>query len=374
MSEHGGGDGAACGFSHPDQSANWNMAFQSGENAKIDMSTLKKASDPRMVIGGALVAFMGLISLPCIMDMMEDEKFEKAETEQAVSVSTPAAGVADPGGSEAGEGGAQDGQIFANGKQMFDAGKAQVMNEALNVSGLLGKSSGNPAHDGPDMQFHAAMGTSHSAEELSPSGGEDGSQSSLGALSAAADIQPSNGAGVAGNSTASAYTQEAVSKMVADSGMAHEGNPNRFVGTEPVRRHPSHVPPAELAAAGAPHQQAPVAMAPPPMYGGAVQSTTQPYLIFVPGAPAANVGSAQQQQPAVTQIAMAPGMPLPAVAQAGHPGMPYDQRSAFNPQTSAIVAPLGMRHHAGMMPMIPAAGPSGDYAGAGGRMRVFVNR
>lgn len=366
MSEHGGGDGAACGFSHPDQSANWNMAFQSGETAKIDMSTLKKASDPRMVIGGALVAFMGLISLPYIMDVMEDEKFEKAEAEQTVSVSAPAAGVADPAG-------AQDGQIFANGKQMFDAGKAQVMNEALNVSGLLGKSS-NPAHDGPDMQFHAAMGTSHSAEDASSSAETDGAQSVVGSLSGPVETPPPDGAGVAGNSTANAYTQEAVSKMVAASGMAHEGNPNRFVGTEPVRRHPSHVPPAELGAAGAPQHQAPVAMAPPPMYGGAVQSTTQPYLIFVPGAPAANVAAVPQQQPAATQIAMAPGMPMPAVAQAGHPGMPYDQRSAFNPQTSAIVAPLGMRQHAGMMPMIPAAGHSGDYSGAGGRMRVFVNR
>lgn len=335
------------------------------------MTTLKKAPDPRMVIGGALVAFLGLISLPYIMDVMEDEKFEKAETEQTMSASAPAAGV---GGAEMaatpGEGSGQDGQIFANGKQMFDAGKAQVMNEALSVSGLLGKGTNNPAHDGPDMQFHAATGTPHSSDE-SASGEAD--RATAGSFMGPADAQPQDGAGAAANSTANAYTQEAVSKMVAASGMAHEANPNRFVGTEPVRRHGSHVP-VELASAGAAPQQVPVAAAPPPMYGGAVQSTTQPYLIFVPGAPAANVAAVPQAQPSATQIAMAPGMPMPAVAQAGHPGMPYEQRNAFNPQTSAIVAPLGMRHHAGMMPMIPSAGHSGDYSGAGGRMRVFVNR
>lgn len=388
MSEHGGGEGSACGFSHPDQSANWNMAFQSGENSKIDIATLKKTSDPRLVIGGALVFFVGLISLPYIMDAIEEDQVSKPEAEQTTSLGAP------PAEAPMAEAPAQEGQIFANGKQIFDAGKAQVMNEALNVSGLLSLSKGarNPAHDGPDMQFNAAMGSPHGASGYASTDAADAAASADAALASASKFFGESGGAqssaiTSGNNNANdyaqetatnakGYAQETVTNMLAASGMASGRHQNRFVGMDgSARPHHSHYA-AAMQDAG-PQQQAPVAMAPVPIYGGAVQSATQPYMIYVPGAHSAGMTAypptLAQPQPGPTQIAMAPGVQMPAVAQAGHPS-PYEHRSAFNPQTSAITAPLGMRHHAGMMPMIPSAGPSGDYSGSGGRMRVFVNR
>lgn len=378
MSEYGGGHGGeACGFSHPDQSANWSMAFQSGETSKIDMASLKKTADPRMVIGGALVFFVGLISLPYIMDAIEDEQVAgKPEVEQTTSVAPVVAEAAPaqlPSETTTPESGqASDGQIFANGKQMFDSGKAQVLNEALNVSGLLfgGKGAKNPAHDGPDLQFNAAMGKSEPSAESAESEKASGQSSAAGAFFSAVDEGHLDASGDAGKTNANAYTNDAINNMVAASGIAPGQHQNRFVGTESPRRALAAMPAAE------PQPGSPIVMAPPPMYGGAVQSSTQPYLIYVPGANAAAAPAAVATSHAVPAqaIAMAPGVQMPAVAQAGHPATPFEHRSAFNPQTSAITAPLGMRHHAGMMPMIPAAGQSGDYSGAGGRMRVFVNR
>jgi hypothetical protein len=114
-------------------------------------------------------------------------------------------------------------------------------------------------------------------------------------------------------------------------------------------------------------------------YGGAMPSS-QGYYVFVPGqqqqfgqpaaVPAANLMAAApmpmaQQQP--QQVAVVPAM------GGGIPRQSMDQRSPFNPSTSAIVSPMGLRRRSAQptVPMLPSAGSS---EGGAQRLRVWVGR
>lgn len=72
---HSGGGGG--GFSHPDQSAGWSMAYQ----APMDIKRLIER-DPRKVIICALLFFLVLISLPWILDEIQDESILEAQKKE----------------------------------------------------------------------------------------------------------------------------------------------------------------------------------------------------------------------------------------------------------------------------------------------------
>lgn len=367
---HAGGHGAAaCGFSHPDQSANWNMAFQSGDNSKPNMTTLKRAADPRLVIGGALVFFVGLMTLPYIMDAAQDDHYgKKAEEQTGDSAQSTDYSALDN---------SKDPQIRAT-KQMFDQARAQALREAFNVTGSSLFSTSAPmagsAAEHPDMQFEAATGGAEAPSDGAESGAEPNSPA--GQFFSAAN--EAGGPSAQGGDPSAGYTQDAVKNMVSASGLAP--GRGRLVANEFGQYHQAQAP------------QAVAQPAPMPLYGGAMQSPTQPYMIFVPGQhgsamvgyPPLNNAPAQNPQALAMGAGAAPYGQVPAIpqqpyAQAQGYGQapayaPYDHRSCFNPQTSAIVSPMGQRHHAPIVPMIPTGGSGGDYSGAGGRMRVLVNR
>ena len=474
MSEAGGGGdgGAACGFSHPDQSASWSMAMQSGDVKPLDVQTMMKRSDPRFVIGGALVFFVAFVSLPYVLDAVEDQKYgAQGESKVIGEQSESTAGVeqaelatanqqcAPPVGTDLNAplpGSAADLRSPASKFNDLDdtdanaianqaSQRAQQMQQDLNVSGLLSAKHKNANPDaGPDLQFDAAMASHydfdnpHRDNQAGSVSSPQGSHSAADAFfTAVDDNQAAGSAGpVAGARSGSApslgsnassarsrdYTKDAVSEMVSASGMAPvSGASSDF---QPSARSASVSQPGQgqsVAMARTQMQtqmQVPVQQAAIPEYGGVVPSSTQPYMIFVPGQippiqaqaapmliaarvpvgsevvsramPQAIAGQPLGQgtpQAAPMSMSMPQGIGQPSpVSQPAGIGMPQpigrgltqgmvpSRRASFNPNTSAIVSPLGMRHHVPAMPAegMPQASAAGEYGG--GRMRMYVAR
>lgn len=447
MSEHGvhagGHGGDSCGFSHPDQSANWNMAMQTGDASKLDAKHLLKSTDPRFVIGGALVLFMVLISLPYVLDAIEDEQVNKSKPsgagEPALEAQAGAPPAAMPMSAEPqGSAGIPGALTGSPGHQLLSSQQASSVQQALNASGLLfgsGAGSGKLAsNDDSDMQYDAAMSSHAEEEEGSHGSGREGGSGGADAFFQAVDeAQLSHGrSGRSARHGGEDYTKDAVQMMVAASGLSpnavQSANPaagamtGATMGGEAPVQHVRTV----SGHATIPGAMAPVVAAPMPEYGGAVQSATQPYMIYVPDQYGATISSRKQAAPVVLQryapesrtlIAAAPGPagpapntvamaptgaapiyhaptvmgvpvagPIPAGAQpqmaaaapvpapANHLPL-YDPRASFNPNTSAIVSPIGMRHHAAPGPMQAVPTGGGEYGiGPSGRVRMFVNR
>lgn len=346
---HGGGHGAAFGM-HADQSPSWNMAMQA-ERTELDLGKRLTITDPRVVIGVTLFVFVTLLSLPYTLDYLQSQSLADPDAPPAEESSGPSAAA-----------------LAMVGTTLM-GGHVEVPESALEKLGEAGHQPSQKKHVIEDRHTQARQAP---AVPTLADQQEAASEAALQAYEAPAEAEKS--------------ANETVAAMLEASGMKRDAAPQAVANMPAL---PAMAPAS--ADFGAPIQQqnpnqnnAPVLPQAPGLtmieYGGAVRGPNQQYYVYIPnqhgtqananfGQPltiAAPAPMMQQQQPIAgaspRQLAMA--MPQQGAAVA--------QRSAFNPDTSAIVLPLGNRHRAGAptMPMLPS-GPGQDGSQ---RMRVWVNR
>ncbi|MBX9689942.1 MAG: hypothetical protein K2X27_24745, partial [Candidatus Obscuribacterales bacterium] len=312
-----------------------------------------RITDPRLVVGLTLFVFVTLISLPYTLDFFESQRYAH-DRHQEIVVAEDSSGPS-------------LGALSMVGATMFGQG-VKVPESVVNKLG------------------GGMMPTREKAPEAEASDSDLKSNADLlDTVNKSAHDTADSAAPIAAQSA-----QDTVSEMLAASGMAQKQAPLAPSPVSSVALSASQAPSAAFGSAALPlppvaspaSVQASAAQA---AYGGAIQSGSN-YYVYIPNQQ--NYGSsvaapAQQAAPAVYSQAPAgaqnasavynPAPSGPAYAPAGFAAAPaaqaYDPRSAFNPQTSAIVSPMGQRHSSSV-PMLPA----GTGADGSQRFRVWASR
>lgn len=306
---HHGHHGAMAGH-HADQSPGWNMAMQF---EKSDGSGRRLTfTDPRILVGTTLAVFVVLITLPYTMDYMQNQHYSKQGAGETAA-NQPAA----PDST-----GPSPAALAMVGTTLM----GHQVNLPSNGFGLTKQQA--PAAPATQAANSSAIPSAYGTPELV----EQSARSTVKQMSAASGLAPGS-AGFGGQSPA-----------VANFGTS-------VLNAQPAPEAPS--------------------------YGGAVRSNDG-YYVFMPNqgqfgqagaapvSPAGQTATGPQAPMGATQIAT---LTPQAVAGASRQAM---ERNPFNPQTSAISCPLGMRTH-GAAPTMPML-PSSNGANGSPRMRVWVPR
>ena len=350
---HHGGHGAAMGM-HADQSPGWNMAMQA-ERTEVELGKRLTIADPRIVIGLTLFVFVTLLSLPYTLDYLQSQGLEP------------------PG--EPGPGEESNGPSAA---ALSMVGTTLMGGHVELPESAMERLSG--AHNDNAARKKQILEDQHTQAQHGPDlpSLEQQQQAALESARKAIDEAPA---------VAEQSANETVDKMVEASGMSGTAAASPAVANVPTL--PAMAPaPASF---GTPLQQP---QNPPPVmpqapgltmieYGGAVRGPNQQYYVYIPnqnhmqananyGQPVSMMPAQMPQQyQAQQQIASQHPRQL-AMAMPMQQSSTVAQRSAFNPDTSAITAPLGTRNRAASpsMPMLPSGlGQDGSQ-----RLRVWASR
>lgn len=357
---HGGHHGGGLAGHHADQSASWNMAMQ----VEKDLGRRTGFLDPRIIVGLTLFGFVTLLSLPYTLDYFQNQHI--AEKAGAVIETVP---------ESSGPNAASLSMIGAT-----LAGGGVHLPENLGGAGHSsggGEARDNSAAGDKDSSFNGDREYSSNSDDDEQSASSRDDRDEHRETASGSIMNPADTPQIVNQSA-----QETVTKMLAASGMAQRGGNSAVSGLAQ-----SAATPAAFGMAEAPQSaqqamtMAPQAVAPPAAYGGVMAPAAgSQYAVYVPNAqfgqpssvPAANLA-------APTQFASAASMAAPAAvpAMAGNhapilSAQAFDPRSPFNPQTSAISCPLGMRRHGGTAGGIPIESTPG--ADGSHRFRVFVSR
>lgn len=324
---HGhGGHGAAAMGMHADQSPSWNMAMQA-EKSEKDLSRRMSFFDPRLIIVISLVVFVTLITLPYTMDYLQSQGMGGGNSEPAPDSSGPSLAALSMVGTTM-----MGGHVELPENAMEKIAEAQSghnrgrqrMRELVSTDQSSQLNESNSVADQQSAAAQSAEEYVHDAPEL-----------------------------------ASKSANDTVAAMVEASGLNHS------TATAAQAAPSSFGAPMKAGVIQAVQAAPAVAIE----YGGAMKSATQDYYVYIPGQ--APVEAAIPQTTAVVRTRQQVAMAEPRVEQMA-PQIPYDPSSPFNPATSAMVAPMGLRNHAGAptMPLVPSTrGQDGST-----RFKVLVSK
>ena len=328
---HGhGGHGAAAMGMHADQSPSWNMAMQA-EKSEKDLSKRMSLFDPRVVIVISLIVFVTLITLPYTMDYMQSQGMGGGNSEPVPDSSGPSLAA-----------------LSMVGTTMM-GGHVELPESAMEK---IAEAQGG--HNRGRERMRELVSTDQSSQLNENSSVAD--QQSEAARSAAEYVHDAP-------ELASKSANDTVAAMVEASGLNHGASRSAAASSQ-----------AAPSSFGAPMQAGAIqsVQAAPAVaieYGGAMKSATQDYYVYIPGQAPAE--AALPQTAALVRTRQQVAMAEPRVEQMA-PQIPYDPSSPFNPSTSAMVAPMGLRNHAGAptMPLVPSTrGQDGST-----RFKVLVSK
>lgn len=350
---HGGHHGVAASH-HADQSPAWNMAMQIEKDTGRRMGWL----DPRIMLGITLLGFVTLLSLPYTLDYIQSMKDAQPEPSPSQESSGPSPAALSMVGATLFGGGARLEHIMPQAEPRAEAPPPAKEEDAKDRA----------SNDDPEKAT------------------QDGLEAAKEEVYAAPEV-------------ASQSAKDTVSQMLEASGMqrgpARAATPQSAYANLPQSTSPAYgAPQPSDAACGAMSQSAVYVPQSAPAYAAAPAGAAAPayynpagqqYSVYIPnqqfGQPAPAMIPAQQVS--VTgvpqQVPMASmsqqqvaSVPLVPAFAGGIPRQSGDARSPFNPQTSAIVCPMGMRRR-GDAPTVPML-PSSSTDGGGQRMRVWASR
>lgn len=324
---HGGHHGGVAAGHHADQSASWNMAMQ----IEKDLGRRPGFLDPRIIVGLTLFVFVTLVSLPYTLDYFQNIKL--AGKKGAVVDQGPSPDSSGPSAAS----------LSMVGATLFGSG--------VHLPENFGGS--NSAHESAVIQAkddavrdERADNTSEDEETSSAAVSDNDQPNEHEHASSASIMNPADTPAIVNQSA-----QDTVTQMLAASGMSQHSH--RAFGS-------AAMPQAQQQAATPPTVAAPV------LYGGVIPSATgNQYAVYVPNQQFGQPAAAPAVSITPTQATASQGIAA-APAAAG-----FDPRSPFNPQTSAISCPMGMRRHPGAagLPLTSTPGADGSQ-----RCRVFVAR
>lgn len=331
---HGGGHGGVGIGTHADQSPSWNMAMQT-EQMEIELGRRLTLNDPRILIGLTIFVFLTLLLLPYTLDYLQTQYLSGWKAEVVPDSEGPSAAVLSMVGTTmTGKKVSLDKTIKLLKPKKSETVSQKTAPESDSTKAPLESDNAEDALDPHKMPGLVKESRDKTIEEMLKASGLNSSA-----------LAKSSGFGETQNTEEQVAATQTTSTSPASYGVpvaAAQESPVEYGGAIPInQQYYLYVPNQQQTL---PNQQA----------VQSVQAQDRAANLNIPSsqatysqAPDASRGLAYSQVPA---------------ASAHHPN-----RNAFNAETSAIIAPRGMRHQ--------SFEQSQQTTSADGqRLRVWVSR